>query len=207
MMLSRTYRLFLIGLMGIVLACPARAQSNDEQPGVRYFHTAAQQYIDSDLQQALATVNEGLQIDPGNPRLHALREKIRQQQQSGNRNDASEQNASRRESSAQQQNRAAKRDGASSSQQDASSDPQQQNEQKRAPESSPQNAPDSPQSSTEQPSSGEEPASERGGADNGPGLSRAQAARILRALENQEKQLLRQVQKRKRRSRRIEKEW
>jgi hypothetical protein len=39
------------------------------------------------------------------------------------------------------------------------------------------------------------------------GLSQAQAARILRALENQEKQLLRQVLKRERRPQRVLKEW
>jgi hypothetical protein len=38
-------------------------------------------------------------------------------------------------------------------------------------------------------------------------LSREQAERILQALEGQEKQLLREVQKREARPRRVEKDW
>jgi hypothetical protein len=47
----------------------------------------------------------------------------------------------------------------------------------------------------------------QGSAQGRPGLSQAQAARILRALESQEKQLLRQILKRDRKPQRILKEW
>ena len=41
-----------------------------------YFHEAAQLYLDEAYDQALQTVNEGLQVDPDHPKLNALREQL-----------------------------------------------------------------------------------------------------------------------------------
>ena len=192
-LLAHPYRFFVAVLLGIALVCPARAQSDAAAPDASsYFHEAAQQYLASDLQRALTTVDEGLRLDPGNPRLRALRDKIEQQQRSSQQNDSSAPSQSQRGSSSQEQDEGQQQSGESPSQPDEAEDGEEQGNR------SGENA--APQDAA---SPGE--AGERDGEASG--LSTAQAMRILRALENQEKQLLRQVQKRPLRSRRIEKEW
>jgi hypothetical protein len=191
-----------------VCAGPLQAQPTVTPEATPYFHEAAQQYVASDLQQALATVNDGLRVAPDDARLQALREAIRQQRQRSGQGGGGQENAPQ-------------------SGQNASSGENQSNSESR-----------SPQGNAEQPDrSGEQPddpsqgqgAQEGGAADapsprapdggsgqataqggdqqQQPRLSQAQAARILRALEGQEKQLLRQVLKRDRKPQRILKEW
>lgn len=202
MMLARTY---IALLMGLLLTPPAHAQPNDTARDTPYFHTAAQQYLDGALPQARTTVDEGLRADPGNPRLLALRAKIEQQRPPSNEDDAAEQDQSEEDASSQPQNRTEQpeQDDGSAEQEDGSAGQEEQDE--RSPEDPTQDDPSAGGTAEEAPPPGED-AEEYDMAENTP-LSPAEANRILRALENQEKQLLRQVQKRTPRPRRIEKEW
>jgi len=191
------------------MASPAQAQTNGSQTGASYFHEAAQQYVDANLQQALATVNDGLRIAPNDARLRALREKIRQQrqrQQSGSESGSAQQSSPQGGRSPQDaSNREGEQRGQGqqplpeaedpSNQQQGAQDPSEGQERREAP---------SAEDTGERGSASE---ATRSGQEQAPKLSQAQAARILRALEAQEKQLLRQVQKRRRIPQRIVKEW
>ncbi|MCB0314012.1 MAG: hypothetical protein KDH84_12245, partial [Calditrichaeota bacterium] len=46
-----------------------------------YYHQGAQLYIDARLGDAIAAVERGLQLDPGNPKLQALMEKLQEEQE------------------------------------------------------------------------------------------------------------------------------
>ncbi len=86
----------LIVVFAILSAVPLlRAQSADD-----YFHTAANEFINARIAPALQAVDDGLRIDPDNPRLNALKEKLeeekqkqqqQQQQQQGQQNQQQDQ--------------------------------------------------------------------------------------------------------------------
>lgn len=194
-----------LALLALALVLPARAQpSGDAQRATPYFHEAAQQYVNANLQQALATVNEGLRVAPDDARLQTLREKIRQQRQQSD-------SESSGPSSAPQEGNTPQNSSASDNEDARGSEP--------SPESEESEAPSSDEATEDGASGGDASVSpDQSPADNnmednpedmehGDELSRAQAARMLRALENQEKQLLRQVQRREPLSQRILKEW
>lgn len=202
---------FFLGSIAALLVCTcvglAQAQQSPVQEATPYFHEAAQQYVAADLQQALATVNEGLRIAPDDARLQALREAIQQQRQQsgqggGGQNDAPQ--------SGQNTSHGGDQSGDNPQSQDGNTEqPNRSNEEPNAPSPSRSagdgETVDPPPPNGPQSESGQ--AVGQGSAQGRPGLSQAQAARILRALESQEKQLLRQVLKRDRKPQRILKEW
>lgn len=194
--------------LGIGLALPVQAQPSTAPDATTYFHEAAQEYVDSNLQQALATVNQGLRIAPDDPQLRALRDAIQQKRQrsgggsggqednpqsgqnSPNANSQSNNDARGQDSDAEQSNRSPSQPSDPSQGQGGQGGNTSDDDPRRAAEEG--------SGTQSRPNEGETSAS---------GLSQAQAARILRALETQEKQLLRQVLKRDRRPQRILKEW
>jgi len=197
-------RLFWIGIVGGLLlglgGTPALAQSSAEA----FFHEAAQRYVAGDTEAARRSVERGLEIDPSDPRLQALRRTLERQREQ------------RRGGRSSQQGQGGK------NQRDPSEGTEGQREQ--SDESgqegrSQSNAPDGEESSPEQ-ESGPPSAGTAGGEASGqrgtgrPGerrlaqsLSRAQAARLLRALETQEQKLLREVQGDAEEPQRVEKDW
>jgi hypothetical protein len=194
----------MAAMAGLLCARPSVAQSRTP-----YFHEAAQQYLDARFEQALATVNRGLRAAPGNPRLEALREKIQQErrrQQSSSGSGGAPQQSQR---GGQPPQNAGQQDGDSREQ--STPEPGDRSDQSSTEQGRPEESSGAGSASANEASEPSDPGQASGtarqGQEQGPGLSRAQAARILRALEMQEKQLLRQVQKRQRLPQRIVKEW
>ncbi len=178
-----------------------------ERSADQYFHAAAQQYIGERLQQAIQTAQTGLQAHPGDAKLQALLRTLQQerQQQRGRGNESGSQQ--------QQQNNASESNAASGQNEDRQPSPEQQQS-----DSEQQQSPDSPEQQDGASAQGEraqtdpqpgapEDASGSGRADRPDELTRAQAERILRALENQEKQLLREIQQHGDPERPVKKDW
>lgn len=170
---------------------PASAQS----PSDAYFHEAAQEYIDDNVSAAQQAVQRGLEIAPSDPRLLALQEKL---QQSGRPGDDGSQQT-----------------GSAESSNEKSDSPQSSGEGESRPESSEQ--PDDPASEWEDPSAlqPDDEASDRDAQqqrgevnrEDAAPLSRTQAERLLQALEEQEKRLLREIQTRSSETSFVEKDW
>ncbi len=186
--------LFAISIL-ILLAQNSAGQS----PEVA-FHDGARVYVDARLEEAEEIVDAGLAIDPTNPKLTALKALIQEekdrQQQSGEGSSGEQQEQD--QSQQPQPNQ-------SGDEPDPSADEEgegQQEEQEQPGQGDPQ--PQDP--SQEQQASDREQESVEAGADPDQ-LSRAQAIRILQALQNEEEQLLREVQKIKGRPRRVDKDW
>ena len=170
-----------------------------------YFHEAAQSYVAGDRAAARRAVEQGLAMAPSDPRLKALLQKLRQSGRSQGRQDSSSANGSNRS----QQNEDASSNGSS----DRSENPSQSEQsptQQPGPRSDSQSAAGGTQSSSQTSSDGQQ----QSGSQRRPGegqpvdtLSRAQAERLLQALEGQERQLLRRIQVRSPTPRRVEKDW
>ncbi len=201
----------------LLLAPPAAGQSTADA----YFHEAAQAYVDGDEATARRAVTQGLEVAPDDPRLTALREKLREGRRPDGQQDSSSTTSGRR--SGQQ---------GSESSDEASEDGEN-------PSSSDTEGPtqSGPRASSEGAESGSRPGSDAQRADpsgrqrRGAGsgrrppdaqpssarrgrggrpvdtLSRAQAERFLRALEGQERRLLRQLRPRSTKQQRVEKDW
>lgn len=193
-----------IGCVAIVLLAGIPYGASAQSTADAYFHNAAQQYVADDVEAAQRTVEQGLAVAPSDPRLLALRKKLRQ----GTRPNRPQNKDSTSTESENQQNdanpssdEASKGGDQSSSKQNGASQPGNRND------SSKQNGSGSAES---------RPADQRGQADTvkqGRGgrpvdsLSQAQAERLLRALEGQERQLLRQLRTRSSKRRTVEKDW
>jgi hypothetical protein len=194
----------------MLTAPPVWAQT-DAPAGERYFHRAAQQYIAENLSDAQRLVAEGLRAAPDHPKLLALREKLRQQQKRrSGADDANGQNGSAQQSGGQQQNQQQARPQPGDAQQQRSRG--QQTADRRGSRGSQPPPEDAQQAQGERSSAAaRQPLAQQraeGSSDRRPtGLSRDQAARILQALEGQEKQLLREVQKRASAKTTVEKDW
>lgn len=206
---SRIWRTVAPGmavLLLILCTSPAWAQS-DVSAGERYFHRAAQQYVGENLSEAQRLVTEGLQADPGHPKLLALREKLRQQRKAQSKSD----DANRQDGSSQQQGgqqKSQQQGNQQQGQQRGRQDPRHQRSGERGQQQPPEDAPDAQRQ--QQSEAAQQQARRRadGSTERRPeGLSREQAARILQALEGQEKQLLREVQKRPATETDVEKDW
>jgi len=220
-------------LGGLLVAPGASAQSvgaqgeSGRQAGDPFFHEAAQYYVAEQKQPALQAIQEGLEVAPNHPKLLALRNKIRKQMgarpQPGDegRDGAGQEEGESSESGNPQAGEGAagqpppesSRDesgsdapGERGSPQEANADPGEESDDG---ESETQGEAGSP--SGDRPSGAPDAGQGRGDGEGEAGrsgrLSRAQAERILDALESQEKQLLREVQKREARPRRVEKDW
>jgi len=206
------YVFLLLTTLGWLSAAPVWAQT-DAAAGERYFHRAAQQYIAQNLSEAQRLVAEGLRTAPDHPKLLALREKLRQQQKSrSGADEANGQNGSAQQSGSQRQGQQQGRPRPGDAQQE-SPRTQQNAESRRSNAPGSQSPPEKAQQAQGEQSSAtaQSPSAQQraeGSLDRRPsGLSRAQAARILRALEGQEKQLLREVQQRASTKTTVEKDW
>lgn len=230
----RVFRGFLVfSLIWVVLALsgPAQAQSveaqteAERQAGEPYFHEAAQHYVARQKQQALQAVESGLRVAPNHPKLLALKNKL-ENQPSANPDQSpgeSDQKGRQQQDNAQSQPNGQPQQGndnASQTGNQPSPGPDGESGQ-QGPPGQPESDPGDAQNPDAQsgndgnrPSPNPPPGAQnandgRGEPSERPGerLSREQAERILQALEGQEKQLLREVQEREARPRRVEKDW
>lgn len=207
-----------IGCVAVLLlvgTAPASAQSSADA----YFHEAARQYVADDVPAARRAVEQGLAIAPSDPRLLALQKKLQQ----GNRPDGRKDSSSTGSQSGGQQNEdqssqsskggqtpSSEQSGAAQTGEQASSS-RQGGSRSADPSSS-----ERQQNANAQSSSGGQPADRPASADTlrrgqgghaGTPLSEAQAERLLRALEGQERQLLRQLRLRSSSRQKVEKDW
>jgi hypothetical protein len=190
----------LAGLLWGIGGPPALGQSSADA----FFHEAAQRYVAGDTEAARRAVERGLERDPSDPRLQALRRTLERQR---------EQRGGGRSSQQGQEGR---------NQRDPSEGMEGQREQSE--ESGQEGPPQSDATADRESSPGQKSGSSSGGsAGNGAqagrssdqtsehrpprSLSRAQAARLLRALENQEQKLLREVQGQTDDPQSVEKDW
>ena len=138
-------RYILISLFIAVTGGVALAQSADD-----YFHTASQQYINGDYATSKKTVADALAKYPNDPKLNALKRKIKE--------------PPKQDQKQQQQN-------------------QQQNQQQQQQKQQPK----------PQPQQGQ--------------ISKDQAARMLQALQNKEKENLKKQQQRPSDQEKVDKDW
>jgi hypothetical protein len=216
-------RLLALGgvVVGLLLAGPVAAQSTADS----YFHEAAQAYVDGDEAAARRAVTRGLEVAPSDPRLMALRDKLRE----GGRPDGRRDSSATESGSRTQQGANTDTDEASEGGEDPSASdtegPTQSGPQAQARGSEPgpgarsgtqrSDAPSDPSDgqrqgggSAQRPSDAPPDPMRRGrGGQPVDTLSRAQAERLLRALEGQERRLLRQLRPRTTQRRRVEKDW
>ncbi len=189
----------LISLAAVILAVvPAVSGQSPE----RAFHDGARVYVDGKLAEAGEIVAGGLAEFPTDPKLLALNALIEQekerQQQSGEGNSEQQEQEQNQDQESQQNQ--------SGNEEDPSQDESGEGEQKQEEEQQGEGEPDPQEPSEEQQPDDREQQSVEAG-ENQDQLSRAQAIRILQALQNEEEELLREVQKIKGRPRRVEKDW
>lgn len=178
------------GLVLVLSGTPVAAQSSADA----YFHEAAQQYVAGNTEAAQQAVERGLEVDPSDPRLQALRKKLEQDSQDRRGSGGGSQQGS----SNQSPNGQSQGNGGQDQQSDASGE-EGQNEGAQNEEAPNSQSPQSQQSGGGgqagggAPQSGPQPTQEGEPAARN-ALTRDQAARLLRALQNQEMKLLREVQ-------------
>lgn len=187
MMLARW--IGIVGSLVLVLGgTPVAAQPSADA----YFHEAAQQYVDGNKEAAQQAVARGLEVAPSDPRLKALQQKLDQESQDRGGGGGSQQGSSN-----QQQREQSEGDEGQKQESDASGEAGQN-------EGTQEEASDSKSPQSQQPGgggqagggaprSGTQPTREGESAERN-ALTRDQAARLLRALQNQEMKLLREVQ-------------
>ncbi len=146
------------------------------QAANEFFHRAANFYISGNFPEAVRAVESGLQSDPANPKLLALRDKIKeemekQQQQSG----SDQQNQQDQQKQDQQKN-------------------QQQNQQQQQDQQQKEKQQEQQQKAAQQKRDKEQ-------------LSKEDAARLLEALRNQEKEAQKQRQMKVQGRATVEKDW
>lgn len=189
-----------VGALLLAMGGTVLAQSSAEA----HFHEAAQHYIAEDLSAARQAVERGLEVAPSDPRLLSLQKKL---EQTGR---------SQSDESSQKQGGSESQNTSSGNQSSNQSEEESEQGEQNQPGSSEPSGDSSPQSNASSPSVPSD-ASERGRTADGQrggsspegmnALSRAQAERLLQALEGQEKRLLREVQTRSSEERSVEKDW
>ena len=185
-------RFFLsLAVVFFAFAVPVQAQTSEV-----YFHEAGQEYIGDALDEALATVDEGLQTYPGDAKLQALKEKLEEEKENQQQGDSSEDDEG--EQGEEQEPEGEEQESDEEQEQDEESEGNQDEPQEG--ESEQQNEDDSEQS-------GEQDQQPQPAPQDPTELSREQAERILQALGNEEEQLLRQAQKLPARPQAVEKDW
>lgn len=161
----------LILLFPILLTTTALAQNADE-----YFHNGAQSFINADLQTAINQVEEGLSQYPNDAKLNALMQKLQEeqerQQQQQNQNQQQQQNQEQQEQNDQEQE---------SQENQEQQDQEQQEQQNEEGESQGEQEP--------QEMNPEELESQQ--------ISKEDAEKILQALAQKEKELLKEFKKKK----------
>ena len=194
--------------VGLVLLIGSGPEVRGQSGAASYFHEAAQQYVAGNRAAAQRAVEQGLEVAPTDPRLNALHEKLQQQGQqptgqqdssATSSNDRSQQNAG---SSSSETSENADDSSPSSGNQGNEQSGDQNQSTAGTSQSGQQSGSFTPTDSSAQP----EP-SPRGGGTPRDTLSREQAERLLRALEGQERQLLRELRTQSSSSRSVEKDW
>lgn len=181
-------------------AHPGVAQSTADA----YFHAAAKEYVAGNSELAMQTVEQGLEISPSNPKLVALREKL---QQTGRSQGSGNESRDSPSDDSQSQSEGSSNDSSADGRESPLSA---QSEAERGNTGTSPFGQGGTRSSRARP-----PGSEQGdplSGSRGAGrpvdtLSRMQAERLLRALESQERRLLRQIQIRSTESRTVENDW
>ena len=191
-----------IGSLLLVLGGPPVAA----QPSAdAFFHDAAQHYVTGDQEAARRAVEQGLKVAPSDPRLLALKKKLRRQDR--NRRPRGGGQSSRQGSQNRQQRQQSRGENAQEEQSGESG------QEPRSQANAPSDSRSSQRKGAQSDQTGQH-AQGRGSQKTPDGdrrrmnaLSRAQAARILQALENQEMKLLREVQARSQKTTTVEKDW
>jgi hypothetical protein len=202
-----TRLLGLLAVAGLLAATPAVAQGPPDSSADSFFHEGAQAYVAGNRAAARRAVEEGLSVAPGDPRLEALRQKLEQEGQPQSPADSAQAN----DQEQSQQNANSSSSEASEEGQDDPSESEEAGDAQSGPrdQSAAESSQPGPQSSAGASSGGGRDAPPRP-RDGGPPvdtLSRAQAERLLRALEGQERRLLRRLQTRSADRRSVEKDW
>ena len=201
----------------LLLAPPAAAQSTADA----YFHEAAQAYVGGDEATARRAVTQGLEVAPDDPRLIALREKLREGGRPDGQQDSSSTSSDRR--SGQQGNESSdETSGGGENPSSSDTEGPTQSGPKASSEGAESGSRPGSDAQRSDPSDGQRqgagsarrpsdarPTPTRRGRGGRPvdTLSRAQAERFLRALEGQERRLLRQLRPRSTKQQRVEKDW
>lgn len=160
----------LILLFPILLTTTVWAQNADE-----YFHSGAQSFINADLQTAINQVEAGLAQFPNDPKLNELMQKLQEEQEKQQQQSQNQQ---------QQQN-------------------QEQQEQNEQEQENQQNQDQQDQEQKEQQNEKGESQSEQDPQDMNPKdlesqkISKEDAEKILQALAQKEKELLKEFKKKK----------
>lgn len=160
------------------LTAPVLAQSADQ-----YFHNGAQFFINADLQTSLNYVEEGLTEYPNDRKLNALYEKLKEEQEK-------QQQQQQQQQQEQQQN------------QEQEQEQQQQDQQEQQQENQEQQESEGDEQNEQQPQeiNPEDLQSQQ--------ISKEEAEKILRALAQKEKELLKEFKKKKSTgSAKHEKDW
>lgn len=200
-----------IGIGLAIIVCSGAA-ARGQSGAASHFHEAAQQYVAGNRAAAQRAVEQGLEVAPSDPRLNALREKLKQQgEQPSGQQDSSATSSDNRsqqnsessssetaeegdDSSPSSGNQGSGQSGAQSGNQNQSTASSSQSEQ--------QSGSFTPTDSSAQPNQ-----RRQGGGAPRDTLSREQAERLLRALEGQERKLLRELRTRSANPRSVEKDW
>jgi len=164
-------------------------------PAESYFHQGAQQFIYNNLEAAISAVESGLERYPDDPKLQSLYEQLKEQQQqqqdqnSQNEQDNGDQNEENSEqNSEQQKNEENSEQNSESEEQESENDDQSQSQDEQAPNDS--------------------DSRERIEAEELKDLSKEEAQKILQALAQKEKELLKEFKKAKTKGGKThEKDW
>jgi len=218
-------RLLGLGVIVLLLGCmPAAAQSTADT----YFHEGARAYVAGDRVAARRAVMQGLEGAPDDPRLIALRNKLREGRRPDGSQDSSSTTSGRQ--SGQEGNESSDETsggGEEPSKSETDGPPQPGAQDRTAGEGAQSGRQSGQEGDGEAGASGSRRGEQSGGARGGrlgdpsradrelrgrggrpvDTLSRAQAERLLRALEGQERRLLQQLRLRSTERRRVEKDW
>ena len=190
-------RLFIgLVLFFSVVAARAQAQAPPQTSG-EYFHEAGQEYIGDALDEALATVDEGLRSYPDDSKLQALKEKLEEEQE----------NQQQQSESGEEDEGEQGEDQEPQGEENESEEEQDQNQEGESEQDEPQSGEQEQQSEDDPEQSGAQDEQPQPTPQDPTELSQEQAERILQALGDEEEQLLRQVQKLPARPRTVKKDW
>lgn len=157
----------LLIFVGVLWAQQASAQTADS-----YFHGGAQSFIGSDLQGAISKVQEGLNRFPNDPKLNELLQKLEEEQEKQQQQQEQQNQDQQEQNQDQQQQQEQEQEGENEEQQE-------QQEQNEDDQQNPENQEQQPQPQE----MGE--------------MSKEDAQKILQALAQKEKELLKEFKKQK----------
>lgn len=156
-------------IFALFMSSPAWAQSAET-----YFHNGAQNFINADLQSAIEQVEMGLSQYPNNPKLNALMQKLQEEQQKQQQQNQDQQQQQKQDQQQQKQEQQQEQDQKEEEQQEQE---QQESEGENKEEQDPQEM--NPEDLKSQQ------------------ISKEDAEKILQALAQKEKELLKEFKKKK----------